>query len=213
MISGQSFENAEMKYSLQQPKINHVNHLPLYTIACCSGRLVAGGLSVTATQDYSYYLIQNTPSKKRIIAQFLVIKNVYFKSGSCISFFPLMFAFRKTLILICLPGHLDKSSCGSASMRKPLFPSFARPAPKSTVVVVLPTPPFGLALAIALLFISRLFCATHTVRKFGNACTPLHTKDTYSDAKRRRLMDKTQFVLNPQSVIPDEKRNLLCRKT
>ena len=45
--------------------------------------------------------------------------------------------------------------CGSASINKTLFPVFARPTPRLTVVVVLPTPPFWFVIAITLQFSMR----------------------------------------------------------
>jgi hypothetical protein len=42
--------------------------------------------------------------------------------------------------------------CGSASISKTLLPVFARPTPRLTVVVVLPTPPFWFVIAITLQF-------------------------------------------------------------
>ena len=50
------------------------------------------------------------------------------------------------------PKLIDKLPCGSASISRTFLPSRAKPMPKLTQVVVLPTPPFWLVMAITFAF-------------------------------------------------------------
>ena len=50
------------------------------------------------------------------------------------------------------PREIDKEPCGSESISRTRFPSWARPTPRLAQVVVFPTPPFWLAMAMTLHF-------------------------------------------------------------
>ena len=58
--------------------------------------------------------------------------------------------------VLAKPRQVDRSACGSISMARTFFPSMARAALKLAAVVVLPTPPFWLQIAITLLILVLL---------------------------------------------------------
>ena len=52
------------------------------------------------------------------------------------------------------PKLIVRLPCGSPSIRSTFFPACARPIPKFAQVVVLPTPPFWLAMAMICVFMT-----------------------------------------------------------
>lgn len=57
----------------------------------------------------------------------------------------------------CIPKLAAILPCASASIKRTLLPSLAKPIPKLTQVVVFPTPPFDLRLRLLYTYLSSAF--------------------------------------------------------